>query len=168
MEYQFYSKLVCIALGAGSREWSISLPDCEEVLALAASDKLVAVATDCRNLRIFSVMGTQREVLSLAGPTVALAAHGDSILVAYHSADISDESNISVMLVRAIGLSLRCRDIKLSLTPGSKLQWIGFTDKGSPITTDSAGMVRLYNLSGNYWMSICDTKLHVISMSVIK
>lgn len=57
------SKLVCITLGAaGSREWSIELPDCEGIMAITATTKFVAVATDNRFVRIFSVMGTQREV----------------------------------------------------------------------------------------------------------
>ena len=58
------NKLVCITLAAsGSREWSVDLPNCEGILAVVATSKLVAVCTDNRLLRIFSVMGTQREVI---------------------------------------------------------------------------------------------------------
>lgn len=58
------SKLVCIVLGASSREWSVDFPDCESAVALVATTSLVAVATDCRYLRVFSAMGTQRQVMS--------------------------------------------------------------------------------------------------------
>lgn len=156
---------MCISLGAGSREWSISLPDCEEVLALGASDKLVAIATDARFLRIFSIMGTQRECVCIPGPVLAVTAHGDQICVVYHSgnaaAAATGDSILSAMLVQAIGLSLRFTNIQIPLTPASKLTWIGYSDKGSPICVDSVGMVRLYHGKSNYWMPICDMTLHV-------
>lgn len=155
---------MCIALGAGSREWSITLPDCEEVIGLIATDKLVAVATDLRYLRIFSIMGTQREVINIPGPVVAISGYDNVILVAYYSGIAADEQFISVMLIQTIGLTLQCRDVKLPLTPGSKLNWIGYTDKGSPACADSLGIVRLFHSKSNYWMTICDTSLHVISL----
>lgn len=65
IEYQNkiqFSKLVCITLGASGREWSTEMPQDEEILAIGAGDKLVAVATDQRILRLFTVFGTQREV----------------------------------------------------------------------------------------------------------
>lgn len=157
------SKLVCIALGGagGSREWAMPMPNCEEIFCVAASDKLVAVATDSRFLRIYSAMGTQREVLSMAGPVVALAAHGDRILAAYYSSPpVSDAHQMSVLLVQTIGLSLRCRDVKVALTPGAKLAWIGYTDRGSPVTCDSMGMVRIFSMRSNLWFPVCDTSTH--------
>lgn len=162
------SKLVCIALSAGSREWSISLPDCEEIIAVAASEKLVAVATDANNLRIFSVMGTQRELISIPGPIVAVAGYGDSITVAYHAGvPLNSSQNISVMLVQAIGLSVRCREFRLPLTPGTKLTWFGFSDRGSPVCNDTMGTVRMFNLKGNYWTTICDMNKHVSRHSIV-
>lgn len=156
------SKLVCIVLGGsgGSREWSMSMPNCEEILAVAASSKLVAVATDTRSLRIFSVMGTQREMISLSGPVLALAAHEDRILVAYHRSPASEDQNISMMLIQAIGLSLRCRDVNIALTPNSKLTWIGYSDRGSPCTCDSIGMLRMFSIRSNCWIPVCDTSQH--------
>lgn len=157
------SKLVCIALGGagGSREWAMPMPNCEEILCVAASNKLVVVATDARFLRIFSAMGTQREILSINGPVVALAAHGDRFLAAYHrSPPVSDDQLISVLLVQTIGLNLRCRDVKVNLTPGAKLAWIGYTDCGSPVTCDSMGMVRIFSMRSNLWFPVCDTSTH--------
>lgn len=156
------SKLVCIALSgaSGSREWSMSVPNCEEVLCVVASSKLVAVATDARNLRLFSVMGTQREIVSLPGPVVSLAAHGDRLMAAYHSTAPSEDQHISALLIQAIGMSLRCRDIKVALTPGAKLTWVGYTDRGSPVTCDSSGVVRLFSMRSNLWLPICDTTMH--------
>lgn len=156
------SKLVCIMLGGsgGSREWSVSMPNCEGIQCVAASAKLVAVATDARYLRIFSPMGTQREVVSLAGQAIALASQNNRILVAYHSSAPSDDQHISMMIIEAIGLNLRCRDVKLALSPSAKLTWIGYSDRGSPVTYDSSGMLRMFSTSSCLWLPICDTTLH--------
>lgn len=156
------SKLVCIMLGGsgGSREWSVSMPNCEGIQCVAASSKLVAVATDARYLRVFSPMGTQREVVSLAGQPIALAAHNNRILVAYHSSAPSEDQNISVTIIEAIGLKLRCREVKLAISPNAKLTWIGYSDRGSPVTYDSSGMLRMLSTSSNLWLPVCDTTLH--------
>ncbi|KAJ6644470.1 WD repeat and HMG-box DNA-binding protein 1 [Pseudolycoriella hygida] len=160
------SKLVCIALSAGSREWSISLPDCEEIIAIGASEKLVAIATDVNNLRVFSVMGTQRELICLPGPVVAVAGHGDSIMAAFHAGSpINGYQNISIMLMQAIGLSVRCREFRIGLTPCTKLTWLGFSDRGSPVCNDTMGTVRMYNLKGNYWTIVCDMNKHIKNAS---
>lgn len=156
------SKVVCIVLGGsgGSREWSLSMPNCEEILCVAASSKWVAVATDSRFLRIFSAMGTQREIVSLPGPVVSLAAYGDRFIAAYHRSDTTEDQHISGLLIQTIGMSLRCRSIDIPLTPGTKLSWIGYTDRGTPVTCDSVGMVRMFSMRSNLWMPICDTSQH--------
>lgn len=156
------SKLVCIVLGGsgGSREWSMPMPNCEEILCVAASSKLVAVATDARLLRIFSVIGTQREVLSIPGPVLSLAAHEDRIAIAYHRSPASEDQHISMMLIQTIGLSLRCRQVDVPSTPNSKLTWIGYSDRGSPVVCDSMGMVNMFSIRSNYWVPICDTSRH--------
>lgn len=56
------SKLVCISLVGSSKEWSVSMPDTEEVLCVAAGAQVVACATTARLLRLYTPMGTQRQV----------------------------------------------------------------------------------------------------------
>ncbi|KAI5644928.1 minichromosome loss protein, mcl1, middle region domain-containing protein [Phthorimaea operculella] len=55
------SKLVCISLVGSSKEWSVSLPDTEEILCVTAGAGIVAIATNARLLRLFTPMGTQRQ-----------------------------------------------------------------------------------------------------------
>lgn len=150
------SKLVCITLKAtGSREWSISMPDTEEIQAVCASDKLVAVATDSRFLRIFTVLGTQREVICMPGPVVALAAHDEQILVAYHAgASATDDQNIGMMIIDSFGYNLKCKEAKVPLTPGSKLTWLGFSTEGSPVIYDSRSVMKLYRHKSGCWFPI--------------
>ncbi|XP_059614227.1 WD repeat and HMG-box DNA-binding protein 1 [Phlebotomus argentipes] len=155
-------KVVGIALGAGSREWSVSLPNCEEALALTASNNLVAVATDERLLRIFTTLGTQREVISIPGKPVTLASHGNHLMVVYHttSTALDADQHLSAILINALGLQLRSRDVRLSISPKSRLTWLGFTDAGSPASFDSAGMLRIFSKSANLWYPVCDLKEH--------
>lgn len=56
---------------------------------------------------------------------------------------------------------MRCRDVKLPITPGTKLSWIGYSDKGSPLTYDSRSVLRMYNFKSNLWIPVCDLSLHV-------
>jgi chromosome transmission fidelity protein 4 len=69
----------------GSKEWSVDLPEGEEALAVAAGKGWFAVATDTRNLRLFTVAGTQREVVSLSGPVVCVAGSGNRLLAIFHN-----------------------------------------------------------------------------------
>ncbi|XP_033247150.1 WD repeat and HMG-box DNA-binding protein 1 [Drosophila miranda] len=161
------SKLVVIALAAaGNKEWSLSLPDCESVDALVATSHLVAVATSSSFLRIFSVMGTQREVLSIPGPVVALAGHEHSLMLVYHSSAPSQtQQHLSAMLVTINGLSLRLEHLPVPLTPGRQIAWLGFSETGSPSMADHMGLLQLYRTSSNAWFPICDTMKQSSSVS---
>lgn len=154
--------MLCIALsGPGNREWSVEMPDCEEVVAIAASDALVAVGTDKRFLRIYGIMGTQREVVSIPGPIVSICGYKDKLLVIYHSYSAREDQYLSGLLIQTKGFSLSSREIKIPLSPTSKLNWCGFSDTGSPIIYDSFGTVRLYCIKTGLWFPILDSKLHV-------
>lgn len=161
------SKLVCITLAAsGNKEWSIQLPDCESVEALCATSRLVAVSTSMQFLRIFTVMGTQREVISLPGPVVCLSGYEDRIMIAYHTAPSSEkQQNLEAILVQTSGLKLKCQNIKLPLTPERQLAWVGFSDCGSPVFSDSMGLVQLFSLKSNCWFPVCDTMKQSSSVS---
>ncbi|KAH8405726.1 hypothetical protein KR215_007420 [Drosophila sulfurigaster] len=161
------NKLVVIALAAaGNKEWSLGLPDCESVEALAATSQLIGVATSTHFLRLFSVMGTQREVLSIPGPVVALAGHDHSLLCVYHSAGSSQtQQHLSAMLISVSGLNLRVEHFPVPLTPGRQLSWLGYTDVGSPSMADNMGLVQLYRRASNAWFPICDTMKQSSSVS---
>lgn len=69
----------------GSKEWVMQLPEGEDALAVVANDTWIVVATDTRMLRIFSVAGTQREIISLPGPIVCLAAKNNKLAAVFHT-----------------------------------------------------------------------------------
>lgn len=161
------NKLVVIALAAaGNKEWSLNLPDCESVEALAATSHLIGVATSSYFLRLFSVMGTQKEVLSIPGPVVAIAGHENSLLCVYHAAGSSQtQQHLAGMLVNVSGLNLRVEHLPVTLTPGRQMNWLGFTDVGSPCFSDNMGLVQLYRRASNAWFPICDTMKQSASVS---
>ncbi|XP_073848734.1 chromosome transmission fidelity 4 [Musca autumnalis] len=161
------SKIVCIALAAsGNKEWSVQLPDCESVEALCASSRMLAVATNSQFLRIFTVMGTQREVVSIPGPVLCMAGYEDRIFVCYHSAGPSaKQQHIQAMLFQTSGLRLKCQNITLPLSPERQLAWVGFSDCGSPVFSDSMGLVQLFNVKSNCWYPVCDTMKQSSSVS---
>lgn len=155
------SKLVCISLVGSSKEWSVSMPDTEEVLCVTAAHGLVACATNARLLRLYTPMGTQRQVISLPGPVVALGGYNTTVLAVYHSTDpgVSDQ-HLAMDIIAMNGRQVRSKTVPVPLTPGSKLTWLGTTDVGSPCTYDSTGILRLYDVSSGVWMPICDTNGH--------
>ncbi|ALC41937.1 Ctf4 [Drosophila busckii] len=161
------NKLVVIALAAaGKKEWSVALPDCESVEALVATGQLIGVATSSHFLRLFSVMGTQREVISIPGDVVALAGHEDSLLLVYHAAGTSQtQQHLAAMLVNVTGLTLTVDQMAIPLTPGRQLSWLGFSDVGSPCFADNMGLVQLYRRASNAWFPICDTMKQSASVS---
>ncbi|XP_045493437.1 WD repeat and HMG-box DNA-binding protein 1 [Colias croceus] len=159
------SKLVCISLVGSSKEWSVSLPDTEEILCVSAAG-LVACATNARLLRIFTPLGTQRQVLSLSGPVVALAGFNTTVFVVYHHTDPGhSDQHLAMDIIAFNGRQVRSKTVLLPLTPGSKLAWLGTSDVGSPCTCDSTGLVRLYDVTSGVWMPICDTSNHSKGLS---
>lgn len=157
-------RLVCIALvAAGSREWSTTMPECEEIQAIAAGETFVAAATDAGVIRFFTTMGTQREVIAVPGTVVAMSASGNKLAVAYHTSDTSNK--FSLMVVTLIGLSMTSRTLELPLLADKKLTWLGFTDMGSIVACDSSGRVMSYNVKSNLWLPICDLMSHVSGAS---
>ncbi|XP_073957413.1 chromosome transmission fidelity 4 [Choristoneura fumiferana] len=155
------SKLVCISLVGSSKEWTIDMPDTEEILCVTAGAGVVACATNARLLRLFTPMGTQRQVISLSGPVVCLAAYNTTVLVVYHRTDpgVSDQ-HLAMDIIAMNGRQIRSKTVPLPLTPGSKLAWVGTTDAGSPCTYDNTGILRLYDISSGIWIPICDTNTH--------
>ena len=122
----------------------------------------MAAATDRRNLRIFTLGGMQREVLTLPGPIVALSGHKTKIMITVHSGmPIPGNQSIS-FAVFDIGTDHDHQVPNfqpLALAPKAFLSWQGFTDEGTPCLMDSAGYIRIWNNSyGSSWTQVCDSK----------
>ena len=51
---------------------------------LCLGDGWIAVGTDKRLIRIFSIGGIQKEIFSVPGPVVSVSGHSTQLLVVYH------------------------------------------------------------------------------------
>ncbi|KAG6450529.1 hypothetical protein O3G_MSEX006602 [Manduca sexta] len=118
------------------------MPDTEEILCVSAGGGVVAV-------------------VSLQGPIVSLACYNTTIMAIYHSTDpgVSDQ-HMAMDIIALNGRQVRCKTVNFPLTPAAKLSWVGATDAGSPCAYDSAGVLRLYDISSAVWMPVCDTSAH--------
>nr|XP_039249146.1 WD repeat and HMG-box DNA-binding protein 1-like [Styela clava] len=158
------SKLTCIYYSSweGNKEWSVEMPDDEDIKALTIGESWVAVCTDARLVRMFSLAGMQRFLFSIPGPVVSMSAHTDQLLIAYHiSQGFNGNQCLGYMLIE-VGLGTGANRSKkiitgdpLPISKKSSLQWIGFSAEGTPVTVDTSGVVRIMNRSfSNTWIPV--------------
>lgn len=78
--------MVCIILNPwdGNREWSVDLPDDEDICGLAVTADWISVATSMRFLRLYTLGGVQREIISIPGPIVAINGSRNRLVVVHH------------------------------------------------------------------------------------
>lgn len=95
--------------------------------AITVTNGWVAVATETRMLRIFTIGGLQRQIFSLPGNVVALASHENTLLVVYHKGmGLPGDQFMGVMVLKVQGNARKMIvNDTLPLSPASKLSWIG-------------------------------------------
>lgn len=78
--------MVCIILNPwdGKREWTVDLPDNEEICGLAVTADWISVATSMHFLRLYTLGGVQREIVSIPGPIVAINGSRNRLVVVHH------------------------------------------------------------------------------------
>ncbi|KAK3093566.1 hypothetical protein FSP39_017398 [Pinctada imbricata] len=159
------SKLMCMHFGSWdtTKEWNVSMPDEEEIQALTMGEDWIAVATSCRNVRLLTLGGIQKEMFSIPGPVVCMAGHTNQLIVVYHRGmALPGEQCLGVLLVNVDG---KTRNVighePLPLSVKATLSWIGFSAEGTPFYMDSKGVVRMCNRKfGPSWIQVIDTKAH--------
>ncbi|XP_068235136.1 WD repeat and HMG-box DNA-binding protein 1 [Palaemon carinicauda] len=149
--------------GNSSKEWHVDMPAEEEIVAICIGTGWLAAATDKRNLRVFSTSGIQRDIINIPGEVVCLAAAEDQLMFIYHTGmgASGDQSMAAAVLHMNGGKHLAPMSCHIPLSPRSFLAWAGFSDEGTPVIMDSAGMVHIMHLKyGLNWTSILNTKNH--------
>ncbi|XP_048240778.1 WD repeat and HMG-box DNA-binding protein 1-like isoform X2 [Haliotis rufescens] len=159
------SKVMCMHFGSwdSSKEWTVCLPEGEEAQAVTAGAGWVAVATDARNLRIFSEAGVQQDLFSIPGPVVSLAGHDSTLLITYHAGMGIPGDQFLGVIITEVGSQKKTllNGSPLSMSPKSTLQWLGFSSEGTPFSMDSAGIVRRMSSTGSpTWIQVADTQEH--------
>ena len=107
--------------------------------------------------------GTQREIIALPGPPVAMNAYGNHLVVAYHTGiGATNDQHMNLMWIRIRGPDLRNQTLTVPLSPSSELSWLGLSDSASPIIMDEEGLVKIYDKKSCLWRVACDTDKQVI------
>ncbi|XP_072031398.1 WD repeat and HMG-box DNA-binding protein 1-like [Amphiura filiformis] len=158
------SQLMCYHFASWDtkKEWTTVMPKGENIKALTAGSGWVAVATDKRLVRLFTVSGVQKEMFALPGPVVCMAAHGKQLMVIYHAGTgFPGDQYFGVKLINVVGKKRHVMsDQGLPISPKSTLTWIGFSVEGTPVTVDTEGVVRLLNRSLMSWTQVAHTRAH--------
>lgn len=159
------SKLCVMHIGSwdAAKEWTVPMPDEEDIEAVAVGFNWVVVATSKRYLRLYSAAGIQREVLTLPGPVVCMAGRGSELIVAYHDGvGVSGDQKLSILHYRFLGgkpYSFKLTTYPVALSPKATLEWLGFSLEGSPVTVDSKGLIQLTKKQiNNQWVEIANTR----------
>ncbi|KAI7731328.1 hypothetical protein M8C21_027142, partial [Ambrosia artemisiifolia] len=98
----------------------------------------------------------ERHVVSLDGPVVTASGFGDELAVVTHSSPPLP-SNEQMLMFEVFNVSNGTQPIKarLPLTPGSCLNWFGFSEEGQLSSFDSMGVLRVFtNQYGGRWVPL--------------
>ncbi|XP_053408161.1 WD repeat and HMG-box DNA-binding protein 1-like isoform X2 [Mercenaria mercenaria] len=158
------SKLTCMHFSSwdNNKEWSISMPDDEEIQCVTLGEGWLAAATEARNLRLFSVAGVQKEIFALPGPVVCMSGHQNQLIVVYHRGmGIPGEQCLGVTLLDVREWKRDIHGEPLPLSSKSTLVWAGFSAEGTPFYMDSAGIIRMLGRNtGKTWVQVANTRTH--------
>ncbi|KAK6925172.1 Minichromosome loss protein Mcl1, middle region [Dillenia turbinata] len=140
---------------ANNSEWSMRFEE-EEVKVVALGMDWVAAITSLNFLRIFTVGGLQRHILSLDGPVVTASGFNDEIAIVTHASH-SLPSNDQMLEYRVLNVRCGTQTLRghLPLTPGSSLMWFGFSEEGRLSSYDSKGVLRVFTEQfGGSWLPL--------------
>ncbi|KAN0061223.1 DNA polymerase alpha accessory factor Mcl1 [Thecaphora frezii] len=160
-----------------SSEWTLSLPDNEEVEAIALSSGaeadgdasqsgqgIAVVATSRGYLRFLSTSGMQLYVWALGHPIVSMAAGSRHAFVAYRSAGgaLNGHQSLGYCLIDLHNFDV----VQEGLVPLAKdvyLRWVGFNDHQLPAVYTSDGVLllldRAHRTRQGRWVPLLDTNL---------
>eukprot|EP00884_Botryococcus_braunii_P012555 jgi/Botrbrau1/212/Bobra.0022s0192.1 len=136
--------------------WTLGLPEGEDVLAVAVGSTFCAAATSSRLLRIFSHSGLEMEVGTLEGSAVSLAADGAQLAVVWHRGSPTDEGDQQLAFaIYALPSFQQLAGGALPVSPASTLTWLGFSQAGPLASYDSKGVLRIHRPRlGGSWLPV--------------
>ncbi|KAF0471942.1 Chromosome transmission fidelity protein 4 [Gigaspora margarita] len=127
---------------ASKSEWTVTLPQGEDIIAIALCSQGIIVATSTGVIRIFSLCGVQTYILALTS-VVCMAGYDELVLIAYHaSVGYKGSQSLGYILYNVRTHEILQKDI-LPITKGSTLKWMGFSTNGLPAIFDSKGVLTI-------------------------
>ena len=148
----------CYESWSNDSEWQISMPAGEDILAIATGSSWVAAVTSKRYLRIYSLGGAQKQIISLEGDAVTITGSDDSLAVVWHeAAPIGPAPGDQVLAYAVYNLrySSQLARGRVPLSAQAKLNYLGFSEEGMLCSADSTGVVRMRTEDfGGSWVPV--------------
>ena len=93
---------------------------------MATGSSFGAVATDKRFLRVFTIGGVQRHVLSVPGPVVCMSGHKNQLMVVFHiNNPLPGEQALALKLLDLKHNKELIAEERVLLSEKSTLAWLG-------------------------------------------
>ncbi|KHJ79705.1 hypothetical protein OESDEN_20640 [Oesophagostomum dentatum] len=160
-----------------SRRWTTKLPLKENALDVLVSRELICLVTEKRNVRVFSLTGTQRHIISHPSPILTTACFGNFIAICsvtggdYYEKGKDHQPHfqhtVSVYDVNSRNWYRKKNTVTTVNVPVAKkeqLLWLSYTNCGQLVSMDSSYTIRLLSPSG-FWLPIFDGSAETSSKS---
>lgn len=150
---------------ASHSNWSISLPEGEDIKAIALSNSGIVVCTSCGYIRMYSLHGVPKRIYqSKSSPIVSAISHGNYVMVVANGAIRADGA---AELVYSIYHTYREEVIQsndvLSLQSETTLRSLFYGEDGNPYIYSSRGILCVlskWKTPGQaQWVPVLDTNL---------
>ena len=93
---------------------------------MATGSSFVAMATDKRFLRVFTIGGVQCDILSLPGPVVCMSGHKDQLMVVFHvNNPLPGEQALALKLLDLKRNRELIAEERVILSEKTTLSWLG-------------------------------------------
>ncbi|CAG8704794.1 1128_t:CDS:2, partial [Cetraspora pellucida] len=148
---------------ASKSEWTVALPQGENITAIALCSQGIIAATSKDVIRFFSPFGVQTYIFALKS-VVCMVGHGEFVLIVYHSGvGYKGSQNLEYMLYNVQSHEILQKDT-IPISKGSTLQWIGFSTEGLPAIFDSKGVLSILHHHRQHnqarWVPVLDVSIN--------
>uniref|UniRef100_A0A0K0DGU8 Mcl1_mid domain-containing protein n=1 Tax=Angiostrongylus cantonensis TaxID=6313 RepID=A0A0K0DGU8_ANGCA len=160
-----------------SRRWNTKLSPEESALDVLVSREMICLITDKRRLRVFSLTGIQRHIVSHPSPMITATCFGTQVAICsvfggdyYEKVDQLQPSYQYVVNIYDMDgkqwyrRSDSVKSIHLPVENQGNVLWLGYTNHGRLVAMDSSYTINLLTPSG-FWLPIFDGGSEITSKS---
>ena len=158
MKYISQIKFIPFTSWNSIRSWSYNLPKGENADSLAIGDNWCAVATDSHYIRFFSIEGVQTFMMSYSCPIITMLAYeGFLCIISHNGLPMLESQNLRMKVIDVSKSYSKVIESEVPLSPGSNLNWAGFSEEGAIFTYDTDGVLRSFSFAlGGNWVPVLD------------
>ena len=139
-------------------DWIFDLPEEESVILLCIGNDFIGVYTSMSYLRIFSIFGNEKMILSINNNVIALTAFENYLTYAYTSSlPFSNNQQIRFKILDSNNYFNSIFEGEIPISPDSNLIYFSYSAEGILISYDSYNILRgfFYEIENN-WIPLID------------